>query len=346
MKAELSPGLVSIGLPVYNGARYLRDTLDSLVAQTYQNYEIILSDNASTDETEAICREFAARDPRVRYYRVEQNLGPFWNYKRVYELARGEYYMWNAHDDLRAPRCLELCVDAFRRNPDAVMCCMDTLLIDEEGREITDDPADYRIYQATGDTVYERLRHIAQTKIATDFYALFKTTIIPETRFGKIQIWGGDTVFTAEVCMRGDVIAVPEKLFHYRLMQSRSLQQMAAALCGWGADISVNWSGLLAELMESVRLAPLGTMEKIRLQGMLASEMCVRDPIWREVIAREGFRGVSPALRAHNFRRAARLLGIGMLSKGRRFENRVSNSLRYRAGRFKHRWLKGVLSNN
>lgn len=343
---ELITGLVSVGLPVYNGGRYLRETLESLVTQTYPNYEIIVSDNASDDETESICREFAARDPRVRYYRAEQNLGPFWNYKRVYELARGEYFMWHAHDDLRHPRCLELCVEAFRRNPDAVMCCMDAVLIDDEGREFTDVPPYYRIYTATGATVYDRIRHIAQSKIGTDFYSLFKTSIIPETRFGKIQVWGGDTVFIAEVCMRGNVIAVPEKLFYYRLLQGKTVEQMAQSLNGWGADISLSWGGLVAELMESVQLAPLGRLEKLRLKSVLASEMCVRDPIWREAIAKEGFAGLPAALRGHHYRRAGRLVIIALLSRGRRFQNRVRDFLRYRAGWLKHLWLKTVRSNN
>jgi glycosyltransferase involved in cell wall biosynthesis len=332
---ELRAGLVSVGVPVYNGARYLRETLDSLLAQTYPDYEIIISDNASGDETEAICRAYAARDPRVRYHRSEQNKGPFWNYKRVYELARGEYFMWNAHDDLRDPRCLSLCVEAFRRNPNAVMCCMDMTVIDENGRELPDLPI-YRVYHPTGATLYERLRNIARSRIGADYYALFKTAIIPSTRFGKIRVWGGDTVFTAEVCMLGDVIAVPEKLFYYRLFQSKTEEQIADSLTGWGADISASWLGLVAELMEAVRLAPLGRVEKIRLNCMLAVEMCLRDPYWGALIGPEGFRGLREALRARDYRRVWRLTGLGVLSRSRPFYERLRNSIRSRAGRLKH----------
>lgn len=333
-KEEMRAGLVSVGLPVYNGARYLRQTLDSLLAQTYQNYEIIISDNASEDETEAICRVYEARDPRVRYYRSEQNKGPFWNYKRVYELASGEYFMWHAHDDLRDPRCLSLCVDAFCRNPNAVMCCMDVTVIDENGRELPDLPI-YRVYHPTGATMYERLRSIARSRIGTDYYALFKTAIIPSTRFGEIMVWGGDTVFTAEVCMRGDVIAVPEKLFHYRLFE-KTEEQIATTLTGWGADISASWLGLVAELMEAVRLAPLGRVEKIRLNFMLAVEMCLRDPYWGVMIGREGFRGLRAALQGRDYRRVLRLAGLGVLSRSRPVYERLRDSVRYRGGRLKH----------
>jgi hypothetical protein len=268
----------------------------------------------------------------VRYYRAEQNQGPFWNYKRVYELARGEYFMWHAHDDLRDPRCLSLCVEAFRLNPNAVMCCMGTALIDEDGRQIHDDLPPYHIEHPTGATVYDRLRRLARSKIGVDYYALLKTSIIPSTRFGKIKLWGGD--------MLGEVVAVPEKLFYYRMFRSKTAEQLAGTLTGWGAEISASWLGLVAELMEAVRLAPLSRVQKIRLNCMLATEMCVRDPVWSAVIGSEGFRGLRAALRGRDYRRALRLAGLGTLSKSRPVYQRLKNSIRYRTGRLKHLLLR------
>jgi hypothetical protein len=243
--------------------------------------------------------------------------------------------MWHSHDDLRDPRCLTLCVDAFRRNPSAVMCCMDATLIDEHGRELPDLPM-YRIYHPTGATVYDRLRGIARSRIGTDFYALFKAEIIPLTRFGKIKVWGGDTVFTAEVCMLGDVVAVPEKLFYYRQFSSKTAEQIAESLQGWGVEMSASWLGLVAELMEAVRLARLGRIEKIRLNCMLALEMCVRDPFWSEMIGNEGFRGLRAALQSRDYRRSLRLAGLGTLSRNRGLLKRLRNSVPYGAGRLKH----------
>jgi len=93
------PPLVSIGMPVYNGARYIREALDSLLGQTFTDFELIISDNASTDNTEAICREYAAKDERIRYIRQPHNLGASANFKFVLDEALGEYFMWAAHDD-------------------------------------------------------------------------------------------------------------------------------------------------------------------------------------------------------------------------------------------------------
>ena len=85
---------VSIGLPVYNGEKYLEQALISILSQTYTDFELIISDNASTDRTQAICREYAAKDPRIRYYCNEENLGAAPNHNRVFELASGEYFKW------------------------------------------------------------------------------------------------------------------------------------------------------------------------------------------------------------------------------------------------------------
>src|SRR3954470_1068595 len=91
---------VSIGLPVYNGQRFLAPAVSSLLAQTFADFELVICDNASTDDTEAICRRFAERDPRVRYHRNEQNVGAAPNFNRALALSTGQYFKWAAHDDL------------------------------------------------------------------------------------------------------------------------------------------------------------------------------------------------------------------------------------------------------
>lgn len=98
---------VSIGMPVYNGEKYIREALDSLIAQTFTDYELIISDNASTDSTEVIIREYAAKDARIRYVRQTKNRGAIANFQFVLDEAFGEYFMWAAADDIRAPDCLE-----------------------------------------------------------------------------------------------------------------------------------------------------------------------------------------------------------------------------------------------
>jgi glycosyltransferase involved in cell wall biosynthesis len=106
---------VTIGVPVYNGEKYLAAALDTLLAQSFEDFELIISDNASTDCTEEIARAYAARDGRVRYERSGANRGCAWNHNRVFALARGRYFRWAAHDDLCAPTLLARTVELLRR---------------------------------------------------------------------------------------------------------------------------------------------------------------------------------------------------------------------------------------
>jgi len=126
--------LVSLGMPVYNGERFIRQALDSLLRQTYTNLEFIISDNASTDRTAEICQEYAARDQRIRYYRNAANIGMTANLRRVFELSSGDYFMWACMDDTRPPTIVASCLEALLKNKRAVMA-HGRVLLNLEGRE-------------------------------------------------------------------------------------------------------------------------------------------------------------------------------------------------------------------
>src|SRR6516225_12321661 len=112
---------VSIGLPVFNGEQYLAAALDSILRQDYEDFELIISDNASEDGTAAICREAAELDRRVRYSRVEINCGAAPNFRRVFQLAKGAYFKWAADDDICLPGFLRRCVETIERAPSSVV---------------------------------------------------------------------------------------------------------------------------------------------------------------------------------------------------------------------------------
>ena len=140
---------VSIGVPVYNGEKYLAAALDSILAQTFTDFEVIVSDNASTDRTEQICREYAARDNRIRYVRQPKNRGMTWNFSHTVDLARGEYFRWHAHDDSCAPTLLDRCVEALDANPEAVLAYPRVQMIDDRGEPLPDDLSTWRPPQQT-----------------------------------------------------------------------------------------------------------------------------------------------------------------------------------------------------
>src|SRR2546427_6914452 len=133
MTAHATPR-VSMAVPVYNGERYLGEALDSLLAQTYHDFELIICDNASTDGTGEIARSYASMDERVRYVRNERNLGLAGNVKRAFQLSSGEYFRWHAADDVCAPQFLARCVAVLDRHPAVVLAYPRTKLIDADGR--------------------------------------------------------------------------------------------------------------------------------------------------------------------------------------------------------------------
>ena len=108
---------LNIGLPVYNGERYLAESLDSLLGQSYENFELIISDNASTDGTAEICRRYMKQDCRIRYICQPRNIRPAPNHNFLVGHARGELFKWAAYDDVYAHDLLKCCIDALDEYP-------------------------------------------------------------------------------------------------------------------------------------------------------------------------------------------------------------------------------------
>lgn len=124
--------IVTIGVPVYNGEAMLGNMLDSLEAQTFRHFKVVICDNASTDRTAEIAEAFCARDPRFTYHRNPENIGANPNFNRVWDIDHSTpYYKWAAHDDMYAPSYLERCVKVLEREPDVVVAHSLTVLVDD-----------------------------------------------------------------------------------------------------------------------------------------------------------------------------------------------------------------------
>src|SRR4051794_21949091 len=135
---------VSIGLPVFNGDDFLEQAIESLLGQTFTDFELLISDNASTDRTEEICRRFVARDPRVQYWRNPRNIGGMRNANLTFERARGEYFRWAAHDDICGPTMLERLVAELDTRPDVAVVFAAAVAIDVHGEPLTGFPVAQR----------------------------------------------------------------------------------------------------------------------------------------------------------------------------------------------------------
>lgn len=185
---------VSIGMPVYNGEKFIREALDSLLAQTFTDFELIISDNASTDGTEAICREYAARDPRIRYVRQSENRGAIANFQFVLDEAVGEYFMWAAADDVWGERWIEVLLPVAE-NCDCISFGM-LESIDEKGWVI-EHLANYRRFIFRGNKTLRRLKYFLEPAClgkANPIYGIFRKSLMTRQVFALLSAgrYGGD----------------------------------------------------------------------------------------------------------------------------------------------------------
>jgi len=205
---------VSIGLPVFNGERYLEEAIASVLGQSYTDLELIITDNASTDRTPDICAQACRQDARIRYFRNEKNLGAAPNYNRAWSHATGEYFKWLAHDDRIKPRFIEAAVAALDANPDAVLCNSEAEYIDGEGRHL----GFYRsvLEQCKSGRPAEQLAAILlNSHTCIDFFGLIRR----EAMVGSIlheAFSGADKAFIAQMALRGRLIQLNEPLVEVR----------------------------------------------------------------------------------------------------------------------------------
>lgn len=207
---------VSIGLPVYNGEDFLEAALDSLLSQTFQDFELIISDNASTDRTEAICRKYMAQDTRIRYFRNEQNLGAAWNYNRVFELSSAEYFKWASHDDFCAPQYLEFCLNELEANPDVVLCHPKAHIIDANSNIKSIYTENIGIELPSAHERFFRLLETFGFYHGTQIFGLIRADILRKTALIRPYAHS-DRVLLAELSLYGKFREVSEFLFFRRV---------------------------------------------------------------------------------------------------------------------------------
>jgi len=207
--------LVSIGLPVYNEEKHLREVLDSLLAQDYENFEIIISDNASTDGTGRICEEYLPKDERIRYYRNTVNIGGIDNFNRTSDLANGEFFVWASGHDLRHPTFLSRCVDLLRRDPSVVLCHTEMLWIDADGQSLEQNPGNRLDTRGIADLI-SRL-NVVLWGLTGGFpiYGVLRASALERTRMNK-RVVAPDIAMLINLSLLGTFAYISEPLFYPR----------------------------------------------------------------------------------------------------------------------------------
>ncbi len=279
------PPLVGLGLPVYNGENYLREALDSLLAQTWTDWELILSDNGSRDGTEEICREYAGRDARIRYLRVERNRGAAWNFNRVFRLSRSPFFRWTAHDDICAPGLLEGCVRALVGDPGAVLCHPRTRIIGPRGEFLGDYAT--RLRTDSADAALRFHDCLCIDHACFPIFGLIRADRLRRTRLLG-DYTGSDRNLLAELALQGPFIEVPEFLFLRRDHPGTSTRRFPtprerAAWFRSESDRRVGINPTIRRALgywQSLNRAPLTPQDRLACLGVLGKWALQRGHSW------------------------------------------------------------------
>ena len=272
MIADTNP-TVTVGLPVFNGARFVGQAIDSLLAQTGVDLELIVSDNGSTDDTESICRAAAAMDDRVTYIRQAENRGAAWNYNELVRRARGRYFKWAAHDDLCAPTFLQECVSAMEADPGIVLSYPRAIDVDETGAAIRDYPS---LTYAEQDRPVRRAWSALQNFTPCfESFGVVRTDALRDTQMIGAYASSDRTLFF-ELALRGRFHEVPAVLFFHRQHPDRSVFHRGGTR---GRDswfdpqrtlthTSPRWR-MAVQHVHAVRAAPISRHERALVYAML-----------------------------------------------------------------------------
>jgi glycosyltransferase involved in cell wall biosynthesis len=254
--------------------------LDSILGQSHADFELIISDNGSTDATEPICREFARRDHRIRYFRHDINRGASWNHNQVVHLAHGPLFRWASYDDLCAPELLERCVAVLESHPRLILCYSKSKLIDENGLVV----GNYDVPFATDSPrPHERFYDlISRVFLCNQFYGVIRTAALRKTRLLG-DFLSADIHLLAELSLHGPFFEIPEYLFYRRDHPLRSVRANPSPrdLLAWfnpGAKDSFRFTKIKRAFAysQAIQRSPLPAEEKLRCYRRLAAWMLGR----------------------------------------------------------------------
>jgi glycosyltransferase involved in cell wall biosynthesis len=273
--------LVSLGVPVFNGEEYLVECLDALVAQDYTDIEIVVSDNASTDTTQEIVRDFADRDERIVYDRHEENRGASWNYNNCVARSRGSYFAWTAHDDLRPPRFVSATLEGFREvGGNAASVYGTSEFIDEKGAVIGPD---LDVLDERSSRPHVRLAAaLGSVNFAGPVFGLLPRHILDRTRLiGSFA--ASDYVLICELAMLGPIVQIEEMTMGRRLhpRSSREANRSRADVRAWfdpnvAPDRLTDRQRLFREYQRSVGNLGLNRLDRVACRLTIPTVMSLR----------------------------------------------------------------------
>lgn len=267
---------VSIGLAVYNGENYLEAAIESLLNQTYKNFELIISDNASTDRTQEICQNYLSQDPRIRYYRNQKNIGGANNENQTFRYSRGEYFKLAAHDDLCAPEFIEKCLKILENNPSVVLCYSQIVNINAKGETLG---VISRKFGETG-SIYKNFYDISYRQHPCEpIYGVIRSEVLRKTRLQQ-NYTDSDRTLLCELVLHGKFYEVPEPLFYKRYHEGNTYLDWRTRMAWFneaniGKIVFPNWMQFF-DFYTTVFRTPLRRKEKFILTLLISGPILFR----------------------------------------------------------------------
>lgn len=202
---------ILIGMPVYNGGKHIGETIESILGQTFEDFNLLISDNASTDDTEKVCRYYADKDPRIIYYRQADNLGMAPNFNYVFRPGNSPYFKWAAHDDILKPEYLSRCIEWLDRDSSLSMVHCPTLRIDNYSNEL----GTYVDIGLASDRISERFWRVLWTVNIYEIYGVMRSEYVAKTKLAG-SYFGSERNILADMLLQGKIGYLDEALFARR----------------------------------------------------------------------------------------------------------------------------------
>jgi glycosyltransferase involved in cell wall biosynthesis len=269
--------LVSVGLPVYNGAQLIDRALDSLLAQDLDDFEIVICDNASEDSTAKICAARAEGDPRIRFFANETNLGLAANFNRTFELSRGTYFKWAAHDDWHAPNSLSACVELLEANPAAVACGTGVAIVDED-----DDRAVGEWVPSVDLDIPEPHRRFHRLIFMLGWphllFGMMRSSALAHTDLMQAYL-GSDRTLLAQLSLLGPIVQTPEILHYYTIASPTRRDYPPSVVYSFANRdrLPLRTPRLIVKHLEIVRDADVAPRRKVLMAGSVIGRFGIRD---------------------------------------------------------------------
>jgi len=317
-------------MPTYDGQRYIREALESLLGQDYPNLEIVVSDNCSTDDTVKVVESIAVTDRRIRLIRQPANIGAPANFNLLFRASDAEFFMWAADDDRWEPTYVSSCMRALTAMPTAVMACSRIGFLDEDGAVLDVDKALFDNPDLSASSVRLRVRDLISRGAWYQTYGLTRRGALVKTRLFA-NAYGADVVLLVELALQGPFALVPEELFHYRIFKGRAEPERGS----WHGSIDNRdrvlvspYSHMQEAIADAISIADLSVADRLRARVGMVTAMFIRPTPIRSWILGEAPARLRMAVSDRDLSRVIKYAVLTGLFFARRFRAAARSEMR------------------